>query len=519
MKKLFNLKALSILLLVLSQAQNIFAQYGRDNHGFNDDYATRFQREFVSAVEDIERGMRIARENEERKRREEKEQKINQLSDPNLPESVKLALAQQLGEMERASQRSLEVQEKIGAGLMDAFTHGTKSFMDAYANKMQAAEKLKEVAVQAESDKNARIAMARETTAAYLDALKDGENLKKWTLAAGGAAGLIFGAWHGLKLGAELVRKYYGRPTLAQETSLLSYKDKLVNYFSGKELKENIKDVILTPELETRVSDLATSIKNAAKENLCFKNLLFYGLPGTGKTMLAQRIARSSGLDYVYFSGSDLDKFSEQDALNELTALFDFAENSSSKLMIIIDEAELVFANRYKPNLSDRIHKTLNLLLTRTGTENSNYFVVALTNIPEDLDFAFRSRCDEMINIPAPTIENRSKILNKYIKEQILDFKVVPSLINKFRGQKEITNVLKLDKAVTANYLANVAVKLDNFVGRDIFKLVVGIRDQALLTKNGIVTRAMIDKIVAQKLKQKNEFKNLDNKPTSQVQA
>jgi len=46
--------------------------------------------------------------------------------------------------------------------------------------------------------------------------------------------------------------------------------------------------------------------RNAKRNRAPLRHVLFFGKPGTGKTMVAQRLARHCGLDYAIMSGGDV---------------------------------------------------------------------------------------------------------------------------------------------------------------------------------------------------------------------
>lgn len=60
-------------------------------------------------------------------------------------------------------------------------------------------------------------------------------------------------------------------------------------------------------------------------------------LAGTGKTMVAKRLASSSGMDYAVMSGGDVGPLGK-DAVTELHRLFQWAQQSSRGLLLFIDE-------------------------------------------------------------------------------------------------------------------------------------------------------------------------------------
>lgn len=370
----------------------------------------------------------------------------------------------------------------------------------------------KEIArIKAEEEGKATIQAAREK----LDFIKDNPKLIAG-LASVLAIG-VFSAWHGTKVAGKYLEQRLKNPTLAQETSLVGWKDKISNYFFGSEkLRSEVSDVILEPELTARISELTTSIANTVKNDSFFQNVLFYGPPGTGKTMVSKRIARSTGLEYIYFAASSLDQYSVDDALIKLTELFEFAKRCSKKLMIIIDEAEILFRDRTEIK-NEKTQKMLNLILTYTGTESKNYMIVALTNRPEDLDPAFINRCDEQIEIGAPAFEQRLSILKMYVNEYLVKASKVIEQVSFWKwilGYKPKT-LLKIEKDVLSEKkLREIANKLDNFVGRDISKMVIAIQQAVYASKDRTVNTDIIKRIVNLKVKQKQkELSGFINKP------
>ena len=55
-----------------------------------------------------------------------------------------------------------------------------------------------------------------------------------------------------------------------------------------------------------RLAGLALSAAGARRRGAPFRHLLLHGPPGTGKTMVAERLARLSGMDYAILSGGDV---------------------------------------------------------------------------------------------------------------------------------------------------------------------------------------------------------------------
>lgn len=498
------IKRLRFLLLffVLGIVRNSFPMWGE---GKGSDFFDDVGRIARDLGDDAERGIRHRRQeneiNAERRLRVLDEGILNAASPEERLEYVK----QKTKLMDDAINRESgwdDLEREVVAFVPKVWSTATDMIHAEHMHQ----QNLETAAINAEASKEATIENARQ----YIEALKDPKNAKLAALFTTVVAVGICGAWHGSKLLSNLIQQYLNKiPTIAEETSLVSVKEKIVNFFAGNKLESNVQDVVLEKNLAARVSKIATSVKNTVQNQGFFRHLLFYGPPGTGKTMLAKRIARSSGLEYIYFAGgSALEQLDTKDALSKLTELFEFAKRSSKKLMIIIDEAEVLLADRNK-KLKDKTRKLLNLVLGYTGTEQKNFVVVALTNRRKDLDSAFLNRCDIKLEIGVPAPAERLKILELYVNKFLLSriqSQAKPSFFARIFGAKAVAGKLSVEKdALNKSALEDVAQRLDGFVGRDISKLVIAIQSEAYTSPKGCITKDMVDEVVQQMIDQKTD--------------
>ncbi|MBL8874118.1 MAG: ATP-binding protein [Planctomycetaceae bacterium] len=163
-------------------------------------------------------------------------------------------------------------------------------------------------------------------------------------------------------------------------------------------------------------------------------NFLFYGFPGTGKTLLAA--ALSNALDatfYVVKCGDLLSKYYGESP-KIVHALFAEARCQPQSI-IFIDEFDALAANRDgMDNSADR--RLLVSLLTELdgiqhkGSKNSinHVFTIAATNTPWVLDEAILSRFKRRIHIPLPDQTARKKMLDIHLTSRGYRFEGETSL-------------------------------------------------------------------------------------------
>jgi len=486
--------------LILGLIPHSFGMYGKAPKGKKfmydlGDFADRYTR-------DIGKDLESARRAKEEQYREELVELNRDIAQATGEE--KQMLLQQKYNLKNKHTAAQDRLDEFGVQMAGVVPNMLNAATEIVKEEAMAQSRLEQTAINAEATKEASIANTKQ----YIKALKDPKNAKLLALTATGIALGICAAWHGTKLLSSAIQQYFNKiPTIAEETSLVSIKEKISNFLARRKLESDISDVVLEKNLAERVSKIASTVKNTVANAGFFQHMLFYGPPGTGKTMLAKRIARSSGLEYIYFAGgSALEQLETEAALSRLTELFEFAKRSPKKLMIIIDEAEVLLADRSK-KLSDKTRKLLNLVLGYTGTEQSNFIVVALTNLPKDLDAAFLSRCDEQIEIGVPGPEERVKILELYVSKLLMSRVAIqarPSLFARLFGAKVAPKRLTVETdALSKDALAEIAQKLDGFVGRDISKLVISLQSQAYASATGRITKQMVEDVVKQKVAQK----------------
>lgn len=181
--------------------------------------------------------------------------------------------------------------------------------------------------------------------------------------------------------------------------------DDVVGLENVKEvIRENITEPLKHPELYKRYG---------AKTG---GGVLLYGLPGTGKTMIAQAIAGE--IDAAFFSIKCSDILSKWvgEAEQNIKELFKEA-SKYERAIIFFDEFDALATRRGSTNSSVMPRVVNELLAQMQGFEKKDnlLFYVAATNRPRLIDSAFTrpGRFNELFYVPLPDHQARSLIIQK----------------------------------------------------------------------------------------------------------
>ncbi|EDR22201.1 hypothetical protein, conserved [Entamoeba dispar SAW760] len=184
-----------------------------------------------------------------------------------------------------------------------------------------------------------------------------------------------------------------------------------------EKVKETLYESITLPLLRPELFKKGSLTKRS-------KGILFFGPPGTGKTMLAKAVAKESKANFINASLSSLESKWFGEAEKFVKALFSLAAKLSP-CVIFIDEVDALLGKRTSQNENETLRKMKNEFMTLwDGLKSQNLeqiIVLGATNRPFDLDDAILRRFSRRILVDLPTKEDRENILKIILKGEKTD--------------------------------------------------------------------------------------------------
>jgi SpoVK/Ycf46/Vps4 family AAA+-type ATPase len=164
------------------------------------------------------------------------------------------------------------------------------------------------------------------------------------------------------------------------------------------------------------------------------RGILLYGPPGCGKTMLAA--ATASEIEWLFHKCrcSINDEQVVGRCRKNVSQLFHMARDSSKKenvpVIMLIDEVDSLLGNSQNEN-GGEIRVKNQFLTEMDGVndkgKNLQTYVIAATNKPWKLDWAFLRRFSKRIYIPLPALETRQNLFASYLSKLKKDSSVEAS--------------------------------------------------------------------------------------------
>jgi len=159
------------------------------------------------------------------------------------------------------------------------------------------------------------------------------------------------------------------------------------------------------------------------------KGVLLHGPPGTGKTILAKAVAKSTNSTFIQVVGSELVQKFIGEGAKQVKEIFELAREKAPSI-VFIDEIDSLAARRVDMGTSGEreVQRTfMQLLAEIDGFKNlDNVKIIAATNRLDILDEAVTrpGRLDRLIEVPVPKIEGVRQVFKIHTKSMKLSKRV-----------------------------------------------------------------------------------------------
>ena len=183
--------------------------------------------------------------------------------------------------------------------------------------------------------------------------------------------------------------------------------DDISNY---EATKKQLTEAVIAP-IERRGISRAYNVKPA-------KGILFFGPPGTGKTMMMRALANELHASIFHVKTSSLISSFAGETEKRISNIFAIAKKHAP-CVLFVDEVDSIASSRTEAVDETRQQALSQLLQEMDGFEKlDNVVLVCATNIPSRLDPAILrpGRIDRIVYIGLPDYNGRKLIFKKYLK-------------------------------------------------------------------------------------------------------
>src|SRR5258708_10329919 len=184
--------------------------------------------------------------------------------------------------------------------------------------------------------------------------------------------------------------------------------------------KITLESVILAEDKKKQIIAAVSQVENTAKifdewgfadvfEKGTAVSLLFWGIPGTGKTLMAQALADHLELELKIYGPAEIE--SSEPGGAERTIKTIFADAKKNKKVVLFDECDslLVDRNEVGPIFTQLVNTLLSEIEFYDGV------IIFTTNRLGKLDPALERRITAKVEFPFPTKEQRKLIWQRMI--------------------------------------------------------------------------------------------------------
>lgn len=189
-----------------------------------------------------------------------------------------------------------------------------------------------------------------------------------------------------------------------------------------------VSDIIGQEQAKEKCQVIAKFLKNPDLVQSVWapRNILFWGPPGNGKTMMARALSQTTNYSMFLIKASDLLGVYAGDGARKIRNLYTQARKKAPAI-VFLDELDTIGLKRSYQSIRGDVIELVNALLGEMDGIEKNQGVVTIgsTNQPKILDSAILSRFEELIEFKLPNAEERKKILKMYASTSPIQFNAI----------------------------------------------------------------------------------------------
>ena len=193
----------------------------------------------------------------------------------------------------------------------------------------------------------------------------------------------------------------------------------------------NLDDVVLNPKTRDTLHNLMRQVDKEVilrlvawgikdKKSGIDARIIFYGAPGTGKTMTAHSLAKSLKRQVLSFDCSKILSMyvgeSEKNVRKIFDTYYELAEKTKTEPVLLLNEADQFLSARSNGpgGGAEQMHNQMqNIFLEQI--ENFKGILIATTNLLENIDVAFSRRFNYKIEFKKPNEPQRRELWKKML--------------------------------------------------------------------------------------------------------
>lgn len=259
-----------------------------------------------------------------------------------------------------------------------------------------------------------------------------------------------------------------------------NYKD----LFFLKKITINNESLILPEAIKNDI----LGIVRAANSKISISKVLFYGLPGSGKTKTAYQIARLLDRDLLAVNMEELiDSHMGQTSKNVVALFNEINHLASQKVVILFDELDALVMDRINNSDLREMGRVTSTFLKEFDAISKEILIIGTTNLKDNFDKALLRRFDATISFDRYSKEDlidiATSILQSYmkkvdnIKADIRLFHKILNNLTEIPYPGELDQIIKVsiafaDESNEYDYLRRIFESLNHNVNFDISKLI-----------------------------------------------